>query len=425
METISIPRYSTIGKIEDTFNDYFEKKSISEDLLIDLSGVNFIELTSMLFLSQVVTSRFIMGFNTMLTLPKTEQTLMMLYTWRFFQIILELTNTDDISVFVKDSHIIKSLELKYKGNYYGKDLHNDYFRNYYTEEGIKLLVNKGFFSFVCLPFKSNADKLSVLRSQRLKWSQDLISAVLERNLFNNVEVGNILANTVIYECITNAARHPNADHLVIGSFFDKKKKSKKEGTEAFFTISIWDDGNSIIKTIKNNIDNNIQVRNDKSFNLAVELGLTSCMLIEYDALKPINNVMKYDYIPDQNSQDYEVLLSSFLPGISCNTKRDGLLYNDNDKNQNEELEAFLNDTIGPGLGLTFLLHAITSKLNGSVSVRTSEYFINIKDSGNKRKKNVNTNIEYNVASLFSVKIVKSNYNFQGNMITLRIPLKMI
>ncbi len=348
-----------------------------------------------------------------------------LHTWRFFEVVEELTQKHISNFIYGEFKKFGELTLEIEGKTYYKDINNDYFDKYYSDKGIQQLIKKGFFSLVCLPFKTEKEKRLALKSQRLQWRTDrLISDVLERNLLHKTELGNLLANTIIYECLTNAVRHPNSRDLVIGSFFDSKKVIEDKKIQEFhFTIVIWENGMSIIDTLKKAIIDGENIRSHESLVRAENSKLTSWFKLkrDYDSTSQ-SNYFYYDFIPDKKTPDDEILVASFFPGISRDPERKQSLSDKDNILQDEFEEAY-----GPGLGLTFLLDAVVNKLNGRLSVRTNEYFLNIK-RGNKdvQKEFSNIKNEKNVDSIYQAKLTKRNNNensFVGNMITIRIPLK--
>ncbi|MBI4650992.1 hypothetical protein HY745_06870 [Candidatus Desantisbacteria bacterium] len=376
---IKISSSAVVGNIESNFADYFSENKFNQSWQIDLSTVDFIEIASMVYLAQLIYRRYKQNIETKIILPISSSVLIILHTWRFFEIIEDLTNIKILNFIDGEFEKFSEVKIEIGGKTFHKDINKDYFEKYYSDKSINELIKKGFFSLICLPFKTMEEKEFALKNQRIQWNADkLISDVLEKNLLLNVEVGNILANTIIYECLTNAAHHPQSDYLVIGSFFDLKKTSKKENVIYYFTIVIWDNGNSIIKTLKDSIDNGKNIRAEKSFLLAKTHSLTSWIKLTRNYISTSNNnFLYYDFIPDKKTDKDEIFVSSFFPGISRDPNREQNLSFENNSTNKEAIEKH-----DPGLGLTYLLNAVIEKLNGNLSVRTNEYFLNIK-KGNK------------------------------------------
>lgn len=440
MSNLRISNPAVIGSLEENFELYFNNNAYEKPIVIDLSDITFIEIASMVYFAQLIQKRDSdeRQLSTRLILPESDSVMVILHTWRFFEIIEELTGKH-ISNFVEgEFEKFRELKLEIENKTYYKDINNDYFEKYYTDKGVKILIKKGFFSLVCLPFKTEKEKRLALKSQRLEWRVDkLIADVLERNLFHKVELGNLLANTIIYECLTNAARHPKSSNLVIGSFFQSKKiilENQKKIQEYDFTIVFWENGKSIIDTLKEPILLGENIRSDESFRLAESSGLTSWFKLKRD-YKTLSDktALYYDFIPSkemvvEKEFDDEILVSSFFPGISRDPERKQPLFekdgsiNESDQNIHDEIE----EAYGPGLGLTFLLDAVVGKLEGTLSVRTNKYFLNIKKASSLIEKEFHKIKIKDVDSLYQAKLVKRDgdkNNFVGNMITIRIPLK--
>ncbi len=428
--SIILPKSAVIGPVEEQFEKILVENLFEMPIVIDLSEVVFIEIATMVYLAQFISQRTKKTLQTKFILPKSDEVMTTLHTWRFFEILEELTDKSIADFLVSETERFRKLKIEIEGKTYYKDINNDYFEKYYSDKGIQSLVKKGFFSLICIPFKTAKEKRYALKSQRLQWTSDtLISDVLERNLLKNIEVGNLFASTIIYECLTNAARHPKSNNLVIGSFFDFKKRSKKEEKSYHFTVVLWDNGKSIISTLKDSINEGENIRSNESFSLAERNGLTLSLKLKrlFDS-NSINSYLFYDFIPTKDTTEEDILVSSFLPGISRDpSRKHKLLENADGTIEPEEIgDEELKEKYGPGLGLTNLLDAAVNQLRGEIAVRTKEFFLNIKSAGKNVIDECKMISKKPVDSIYQAKLAKHpnpNYEFVGNMITIRIPLK--
>ena len=421
---------AVIGAVEQQFNANLPDGLFQSPIVVDMSDVSFIEIATMVYLCQFIHKRIKNGLRTKLVLPGSTDVLMTLHTWRFFEVVEELTRKPITDFVDGDAARFKNIKVEIGGKAFYKDISTDYFDKFYADKGIQNLVRKGFFSLVFIPFETGKEKRFALRSQRLQWTSDqLISAVLERNLLQDVEVGSLFANTIIYECLTNAARHPRSDSLIIGSFFDFKRRSKQDKKNYHFTIVLWDNGRSIVDTLRDAIKEGGDIRSTPSFLLAQKSGLTSSFIMNRKfASNSTSNFLNYDYVPTAETADEDLLVSSFFPGISRDPSRKHRLFENRDGTvePREPGDDQLEEKYGPGLGLTFLLDAAVKRLGGEIAIRTKSLIVNIKAApkgllGHYRNMGIK-----DVDSIYKVKIAEHtgpDNEFVGNMITIRIPLK--
>lgn len=400
MKRFVLPEYLTLKETEIFFYENRADLSTYQDIRLDMRDVNYIETGSFIyFLSFFIISKK-KGKNVTLKLPESIHVRNIFRLWRFPTVLKEL-----IDIPFKD--IVDENDLIYFGE---SNIASEYLKNLAdNEEGLIRLLEQNFFSLYNLPFDTDKNKKDTLINESKKWENIFIKAVLMKHLkkYDNINE-NLIPRVIIYECLTNAFRHPNSDFLITGSFYDKKSKS--------FTINYWDNGNSIFSTLKQAIlsDKNIKAKFDE---VRFE-NLFSTFYIKFvHGDKTIITFQNSNQIPDKTSNDYEILLSSFFPGISRDPDGSFNYF------KNEEI-----DVNSPGMGLTYLLMVVVAKLEGMLSVRTKNYFINfsipnkiinseiddIENNGNKIFKNrYKCKIEY---------FPGSDSYFEGNMVTIRLPL---
>ena len=438
---LEVPENATIGKIEKLIDSFFRDEDYSSVFLIDLSNVIYIQTpTTLIYLAQLIYRRDLEGYHTLLRLPKNKKIISILYTWRLFEVIEELTGKKISNFIVGELDRFSNAKFVIGDKEFYLDITRDYFDKYYREDQVKKLVKKGFFSLICEPFNENKQRALVLKKHRRTWyTEKLITDVLQQNLLEDVHIGNLLSNTIIFESLTNAINHPKSDHVVIGSFYDFSNNGNSEDKTDYFTIAIWDDGESIIKTLSDSINSGISIRSEENFELAKKTGYKSWFRIikEDSTVETEKEYLYYDFLPEKKSNDCEILVSSFFPGTSRLPK--GLPKKSNINKSVNNVQKYLTDDIdtssGTGLGLTFLLKAITHDLNGSIHVRTQNYLLEITRA---RK---GGSIEYN--DMFFYKKIDEIYkkdvdffckaklryystrsnSFKGNMLTIKIPLK--
>jgi hypothetical protein len=429
-----VSEHAYVGRVEKELHNFYLDREYTHPLIIDLNEVSYIQITTLLYLAQFIYKRDLSNTKTYMKLPQSDEVKIFMFTWRFYEIIEELTGKNIFNFIEGNQKKFPPIKFTIEDKTFYLNINKDYFDKYYKEDQLKNLVKKGFFSFVCEPFKEEKQKYLALKKQRRNWSTEkLITDVLQKNLIENVQIGNLLSNTIIFECLTNAANHPESDHLVIGSFYDftneeKIHKGDKE-KKLYFTIVLWDDGDSIINTLSESINLGNQIRANDSYEVAKKSGLKSWFRIAREDFHSDskNESMFYDYLPNKESTSDEVLLSSFLPGISRKP------INKKDTSQNDSDENF-DSSSGTGLGLTLLLKAVIKDLDGSIHVRTDDYLLEI------TKARKGGGIEYNDMFFYKnlnetdkkdvdfyckskLRLYKNKSGpFKGNMITIKIPV---
>jgi hypothetical protein len=230
---------------------------------------------------------------------------------------------------------------------------------------------------------------------------------------------------VISETISNAIIHSNASKFFTGSFFNFSDKQSKDET-FYFTINFWDNGSSIIDTLKEPLK---EKKNIKSIVSEEHFHSVTKNTNQIEFLIKMNDhyieglfTTKSELRPDLD-EEY-ILLAAFFPGVSREPDREPDLFN----------------PYHAGIGLSYLTNTVMNKLEGEISVRTKNYFLNIKCLSGydmdryirdfkkingkkiKRKDFFSVNSTYYRAKFtkFDDGIIPE---FIGNMITIRIPLK--
>ena len=425
-----IPKIAKIKGVQLAFSSYLKNNKYNSPLLIEMSEVMFIPLpiTTLVYLAQLIYKREKLGLVTKLRLPVNVNVRTVMFTWRFFEIVEELTGHKIFHFLIEKIDQFPQSKIQIEDKDFYLDINRDYFDNYYREDQLKHLVRKGFFSLICEPFSEDRDRLLALKRQSRYWTTErLITDVLQANLFEKAAIGNLLANTIIFECLTNAANHPNSDHLVVGSYYDYNNiKSRNKDKKLFFTIVLWDDGDSIIDTLSESIKLGNNIRAKESFEVAKKSGLKSWFrVVRKNYISKKLESIFYDHLPTKEAENDEILLSSFLPGISRKPI-----------NSEDKLNG-MSTSSGTGIGLTLLLKAVVADLGGTIHLRTKNYHLELAQA--RAGGGVETNdILYYKRLPFDADKEKNvdfyckselhqyeddSSSFLGNMITIKIPLR--
>ncbi len=395
-----------VGEIEEILDEFYLNSTISETININMSEVAYITTPCMIYLIALTDRLFKQNVKVKYFLPKNISIRNIMRIWRFPIILKEVTG-------IGFSSIVHHDDLKYfgenslSGDVYAKIVNND--------EGLEELIKKDFFSITSIPFVDDNDKANAIDGQYGKWSSSIVKSILKRHLSgydNNNE--NLIPNRIIYECLTNAARHANSSKLITGSFFDKRG--------GMLTITYWDNDKTIVDTLRETLNEKKYIRSKKtsSENNFNNIHFTFDAKFER-ALKSESEYFHSDVDPTKHSTNVELLISSFYPGISRDP--DGKLKfqgNPNLANESKVLK-------GPGMGLTTLLNATIDLLGGSIAVRTGSFFANIRKHTKKELEAlpiIETKKRHETVYRIKIKEYKSYFpEFEGNMITIRIPLR--
>lgn len=471
---IELPEYSAIGAVEKTFDLFFQSHRENTDfkkLVISLVNVAWIDISTLTFLISITYKRNKENKITKYILPKSNNpkktdVLIFLHTWRFFEVLQEITGVkiqeylhdprsfESIICFVPITNKDGSTDEVVEETPRYLNLAKDYFRKFYQDdEGLKSLhFDKNFFPLISKPFKSLSEKSQTLKETLTEWNKDsLIVSVLESNLnsknsskdegqmireANQMSIQNKLAHDVIKESLTNSIKHPNADLLTISSYFDKSGKH--------FTIVIWDNGSSIVQSLRSGLKNHGTIRNSTNsindLNPSYFLTDGTENQRDLDAIDVDSKLFFSDDLPTLDDPDWRFLLASFYPEVTSKPTQIS--------NFPVDLEQQTEDAFGDktGMGLTVLLDSIIKVFDGTVTVRIDNQLITIKRIENQflhtiyRKKKheiylqpllkryINEKIDKTSLKktnfIYQVKIVNKNIMpyFCGNMLTLRIPL---
>lgn len=395
-----------VGEVEKVMNSSFQKHPIAGLIRFDMTHVEYITAPCLIYLIATADNLISSGIEVRFHLPSSKIVRNIMRIWRFAVVMKEVTGkgfasmvrTEDLQYF-GESHL--------SGDYYEKFSNND--------EGLAELMKKDFFSITSIPFEDDNEKSLAIDNQHRKWSEEIIKSILKRHLVKyDGDNENIIPNRIIYECMTNAFRHSDAVKLITGAYFDKQGK--------VLTITYWDNGDSIVETLKRALEENKVARNkikDEEEEYDDNIHFTLFVKSENMEDEKIKKYYHSDVDPTENNSNGEILLAATSPGVS----RDPfgkIKYQGNP--HLFETEKFNK----PGMGLTTLLNAAIDLLGGSVVIRTGNYFVNFKKPNNSVFQNYIESNELKHETLYQAKIAKYNNNmpnFKGNMITIRLPLK--
>ena len=207
MDKIKFPETLTLKVIEDYFYNNLKIIKESKNIRIDFQDVEYIEIGCFFYVISLMSIIKNKGGNVILKLPKSIKVRNIIRLWRVPIVLKEI-----IKVPFKD--LVEQEDLKYFGE--NKNLLGDFYKKLSrNEEGLLKLFQLNFFSLYNLPFNDESNKKNTLINEPNKWEDSFIQAVLKKHLKkfdSNSE--NLIPRIIIYECLTNAYRHPNSKSLL-------------------------------------------------------------------------------------------------------------------------------------------------------------------------------------------------------------------
>ncbi len=440
--TLDLDSNGTVDKIESIIIKHSKEFGSESPLILDMSRIDFITVETLVFLTSFISKRKSANLITKLKYPENPKVRTFLYSSRFFHLIEEVAQIN-----------IKDLVIDLPGYFDKTYLSFDRFekrRNFVEiggqkreltdEDYIEYLKKTGFYPLVSLPFEDDSQKSITLKEEPNNWTggKPLIS-IIQKNLPEDVIIGDKISKHIIYESITNSIRHPKSTKLVVSCIASK----------GFYTLVIWDNGESIVDTLINALKNDKPIKIETSL---IDDNPHSCYCIPNVEITGRPKVSDFDFrfsfeVPDLKNNEVGkeyikqrrfILLAALFPGISRDPY--GLDY--------EKIEHIERPQL-TGRGLTYLINTAVRSLGGEVRIRTGNYFINIKKAEKayltlpnlffnefkdkyyvidmKEKyiaEGITPNGKTTISSLFKAKLKKLDEgvgDFYGNMITIHIP----
>lgn len=275
---------------------------------------------------------------------------------------------------------------------------------------------RNFFSYNTYNLKTGSinilpDKIPSIEGRR--WNEDLILKVLEKHLETKNakdEVGRI----IIYESISNAVRHPDAQIIQAVSKFDHGSKLPQD--KRHLRICLWDDGKSIVETLKPLIREGKPIR---SFFLP--LYMSDKIYLNIEDLENKQNkkslILDQSDNPDKNASDEIILQSSLFPGITRTIAEDvaDVAPFDDEKNKMGNKTLYIDKQ---GMGLYALSKAVLDIYQGSLFIRSGDLFLSMKVAHDTFR--MRHHVRYKTKI---IKYPKWYPNFVGNLLMISLPLR--
>jgi hypothetical protein len=402
---ISFPDVGTVKNIDEIVSSVFSSpKNFQKSIILDFSQTIYIELASLMYILSLCIKRARSNLYTKIKLPENKRVRDFLRYWHFSEAF-----TESVGITFWNSVIPGDRK------YFGEDIDltsPKYAGKPDLDSNLHQQLLKYYLPIITFNNLSNNFNSSLAFAEADRWKRQAVSSILEKHLQGP---HGYFASRVVFEAMMNAIRHPNARLIHTASRFAALDMWKKY-SKGHLTIIWWDDGTSIIDTLR------YALRNGCNINL----GTSSVLKAEYtlqregpDGKKVGNPVhVPSSYNPDNDTPDDLLLLSAIFPGITRdiageNHITDPELGKEDTAGSYDPLANYKRFMTLPGMGLYLLVNTAVKVYKGQVSFRTKEFFMNIKNPPHKSRYD------------YAVKIrgYSDQFNFLGNMLTVRLPLK--
>jgi hypothetical protein len=430
LPTVQIPIIAVIGEVEATLSRFYQDIGAPpEEMCIDFSKCNFIEIATLQFITATIKSRLKHNQNTILHLPFGEAGLKVRHFLRRWKFGAAVKDASGKSL----NNLVRPADLVYfRGTVKGGDKGDPYAgaQVIYNDRFGERIYRKNayrFFGFKSWKLDSETDKLLVVHKERERWvnlyptlretlrKQLRFSVHKDDNVGADGELSDIvLTDRIVLQAITNALRHPEAS-IIQASSHMAQKPVPADGVQNgfrlvdnFFTIVYWDDGVAIHQTLKKALLKGLTVNHPTVHN-------TSYLLkFEETSVPPEYTVINSSDIPNDSTTDERLFLSTIFPGVTCDITG-GSEFRDQSKSDNGSTQV-------PGHGLFVLAQTAIDTFGGSVAFRTNNMFMNVSRLTPARWRKcgiAGDKPDYYVKIMKYPEVVP---HFLGNQITIRLPL---
>jgi len=203
-----------VGDMEDAVDAAYKMApSAALPVCLDLTDAPFIEVTSLVWLIALLSTRMRDGFSTILRPPEKKKTRDFMRMWAFPQAIRSAVGLE-IEMFLEPNNraVLKADEKA------GLDK-TAYAGEFHNIGGVEQrLLSEGFFEITTFAPRKEKNPTQLAADQNAKWREDRILAVLNLHLR---KPGRTVSSHIAHEAMMNALRHPDSRIIQTASFFDR------------------------------------------------------------------------------------------------------------------------------------------------------------------------------------------------------------
>lgn len=353
----------------------------AQSIVLNFADAEYVDVPVLIQLCAIMRDRANRRLRTSMRLPSEQRVRDFLRAWNFQPAIrltagrpfLEIVGEEDRSYFgEKQKYYLGSKRPTSHGSGAG--------------EAYQKLLSEKFFGLTPYVLAGPIGDRAAIREEWDRWRGPYIRSVLAKHM---VEAEEELPRVVIFELISNALQHPNADLMMVASrAIGIDGKDGRSPRARQFTVCIWDDGEPIAVTLKKAAQSGKPIRSQFPTD-------SDTFSIRAKEWTPSRIDVTSHSTPEAGAELEEFLIASLFSGISS---RAGEYPND------EQV----------GTGLSALYRSVIDTLGGTLSIRSGRDFVNVK----AHPKSVPTDRRY----LVKAQRIGARA-FLGNLIVARLPLR--
>ncbi|PZR30044.1 MAG: hypothetical protein DI535_00660 [Citrobacter freundii] len=399
----------------------------SDSVELDLSGINYLDIVSVLNISALFEyiAKNHPSIRLSLSFSNNEKLLFFIRQWKIDEGLAKAARVESFLELLSEStrsvykEYLNTIEIRRHQSANLTEKYGDI--SELSEINFKYhnLCSSKFFGIKSFDIQNPADKsidTGIINEEVSRWDIGDIKDVLNftlRDIDGHRKEGYLPSN-VIFECLTNALRHPNGSLLQVGSRHISNN-ILQNFNKPHFTLVFWDNGTSMIDVLKGGYEMFKSVRAELPNNN--ELSYPHFQVKLQDGDQFLHETWVDSRIgPDEkyasSLYDYYWFLATFFPGVSSDPKGLTRLRNEDVKpTQSKETSLFHN----PGMGLYLLLNTVVDVFNGKIVVRSGHFLMTIQKPTESKQK------RYEYAASIK-KIDKGVPKFNGNLIAVHLPL---
>ncbi|WBB53362.1 hypothetical protein [Verrucosispora sp. WMMD573] len=318
--------------------EVFRQRGIRSDddalTLIDFRGSRTFDVVALLWVLAMMGTRITSDRLTRFRLPLVRAALDVLRRDRFFEAACQVAQAPlPMLLHLEDVKRVNESAPAPFGTWTSGDP---------SDQIVQHLRKKRVFGLSLYRLDSADARTAMMREELGRWTDPLALALFSRHLKGTAEWD--VARVVVHEILANVQQHPNASTAVVAS---DMVLPRDDVPQAVLTIAVWDNGDSIVDTLRRGLVGRGDVR------VAAAPATDTFRIRREGADPPVADELRTsDWTPDVASDDRDLLMASLLPGISSKS-------DDGDARSRDRLL---------GCGLYFLYHHVIDVFQGSLDI---------------------------------------------------------
>jgi hypothetical protein len=417
-EQVRFSRSVTLDRFDESLSEYYLIRPRPKTLFLDFAASSYIDIAVLVNLISVYCRRKEKRQLTLLGIPRDKRVRDFLRVWRYPQAFSEATGTAFEDALVSEDRGYRGeKQTTYTG------LGSGLAALTYDRDSIGTRRKRNFFEFTSYLLAPRQQSLfrgpigAIPRLEAERWNNSLIREVLSTHLVAKGGADDV-ARVAIYESISNAVRHPEAQVIQTTSIFLLKDKLKEPGSSVDrssksgnLRIFIWDDGESIVDTLAPLIRGKKPVRAyqfDRFMYDKIYLELLTLAKHKHSTV-----IADQFDDPAHDAPDELILLSSLYPGVTRTVSEVAKSVDPLDREAPAELLEWVRQQ---GMGLYALTRTILDLHQGSLLIRSGSHKLTIELARDKYRKG-------GARYRSTITTYPRNFpRFKGNLLVIQIPI---